>query len=58
MMLNGFGFFCKRKMVTVFSAARYDLEKNNKGAVMIVDKNMKVGFLILHPVTTYASGII
>ncbi|MCP9262457.1 Serine/threonine-protein phosphatase [Dirofilaria immitis] len=30
--------------------------QNNKGAIMIIDKNMKAGFLILHPVTPDARG--
>lgn len=27
MMLNGYGFFCRRKLVTIFSAPRYYPEK-------------------------------
>uniref|UniRef100_A0A915AHR6 Serine/threonine-protein phosphatase n=1 Tax=Parascaris univalens TaxID=6257 RepID=A0A915AHR6_PARUN len=56
MMMNGFGFFCKRKLVTVFSAPRYDPDKNNKGAVMTVSKNLKVGFLLLAPVNEATAG--
>uniref|UniRef100_A0A914YWP2 Serine/threonine specific protein phosphatases domain-containing protein n=1 Tax=Panagrolaimus superbus TaxID=310955 RepID=A0A914YWP2_9BILA len=37
MMLNGDGFYCKRKLLTIFSAPRYYPEKNNKGAVLRID---------------------
>ncbi|KAI6215382.1 hypothetical protein M3Y94_00379200 [Aphelenchoides besseyi] len=56
MMLNGYGFFCRRKLVTVFSAPRYYPEKNNKGAVMSIGKNMRIGFSIMNPATTGQSG--
>ncbi|MFH4984483.1 hypothetical protein AB6A40_011192 [Gnathostoma spinigerum] len=56
MMLNGFSFFCKRKMVTVFSAPRYDPDKNNSGAVMTLSKNLKAGFIILAPVDMETKG--
>uniref|UniRef100_A0AC34QMB3 Serine/threonine-protein phosphatase n=1 Tax=Panagrolaimus sp. JU765 TaxID=591449 RepID=A0AC34QMB3_9BILA len=56
MMMNGYGFFCKRRLLTVFSAPRYYPEKNNKGAVLKIDKNLKIGFILLSPVTQDTRG--
>uniref|UniRef100_A0AC34GS95 Serine/threonine specific protein phosphatases domain-containing protein n=1 Tax=Panagrolaimus sp. ES5 TaxID=591445 RepID=A0AC34GS95_9BILA len=56
MMLNGYGFYCKRKLLTIFSAPRYYPEKNNKGAVLRIDKNLKIGFHLLNPVTQTTRG--
>uniref|UniRef100_A0A1I7WYV8 Inner membrane protein n=1 Tax=Heterorhabditis bacteriophora TaxID=37862 RepID=A0A1I7WYV8_HETBA len=50
MMMSGYGFFCNRKLVTIFTAPRYQPEANNKGAVMFVDKQGKIGFKVLSPV--------
>lgn len=55
-MLNGYGFFCQKKLVTVFSAPRYYPEKNNRGAVMFINRQMKAGFRILNPSTTGTRG--
>ncbi|KAK0390351.1 hypothetical protein QR680_019314 [Steinernema hermaphroditum] len=49
MMMNGYGFFCKRKLVTVFSAPRYYPDKPNRGAVMEVDKRLRTRFRIINP---------
>lgn len=49
MMQNGYGFYCNRKLVTVFSAPRYNPETNNMGAVMMIDRNMKAHFTLLYP---------
>ncbi|KAI6188515.1 Serine/threonine-protein phosphatase [Aphelenchoides besseyi] len=57
MMLNGYGFFCRRKLVTLFSAPRYYPEKNNKGAVMSIGKNLRIGFIIMNPATTGQIGL-
>ncbi|KAI6178693.1 Serine/threonine-protein phosphatase [Aphelenchoides besseyi] len=56
MMLNGYGFFCRRKLITVFSAPRYYPEKNNKGAVISIAKGYRIGFIILNPVTSDQAG--
>ncbi|KAH7724878.1 Ser/Thr protein phosphatase family protein [Aphelenchoides avenae] len=56
MMLNGYGFYCNRRLVTVFSAPRYYVDKNNKGAVMTIGRNLKIGFLVLAPVTGDIEG--
>ena len=50
MMPNGYGFFASRKCVTVFSAPRYQPDLNNRGGLMVIDKNMCISFLILNPV--------
>jgi hypothetical protein len=34
--------------VTVFSAPRYNVETNNMGAVMLIDKNMKASFRLIY----------
>jgi diadenosine tetraphosphatase ApaH/serine/threonine PP2A family protein phosphatase len=49
-MPNGYGFFANRKLVTVFSAPRYQPELNNSGAILNIDKNKRMGFVILNPV--------
>ncbi|CAJ0604372.1 unnamed protein product [Cylicocyclus nassatus] len=49
MMMSGYGFFCNRKLNTIFTAPRYQPEANNKGAVVYVDKQGKIGFKVLSP---------
>ncbi|KAE9419939.1 hypothetical protein Angca_002378, partial [Angiostrongylus cantonensis] len=49
MMMSGYGFFCNRKLITIFTAPRYQPEANNKGAVVYVDKQGKIGFKVLSP---------
>ncbi|GMT17410.1 hypothetical protein PFISCL1PPCAC_8707, partial [Pristionchus fissidentatus] len=53
MMMNGFNFFgerfSKKSLVTVFTAPSYYPDRPNRGAVMIVRENGKVGFKILTP---------
>ncbi|VDL66638.1 unnamed protein product [Nippostrongylus brasiliensis] len=49
MMMSGYGFFCNRKLITIFTAPRYQPEANNKGAVVFVDKQGKIGFKVLSP---------
>ncbi|VDO26397.1 unnamed protein product [Onchocerca flexuosa] len=48
-IMNGYGFFCKRRLVSIFSAPRYLLTKNNKCAVLQVEKDLRVGFILLCP---------
>lgn len=48
---TGFKFFGKdKKLVTIFSAPNYCGDYGNKGAVMLVDKDLKCSFSILKPV--------
>ncbi|EFO24390.1 hypothetical protein LOAG_04097 [Loa loa] len=56
MIMNGYGFFCKRRLVSVFSAPRYLLSKNNKCAILQVEKDLRVGFILLCPVTPETQG--
>lgn len=46
---DGYEFFNKRKLVTVFSAPNYCGEFNNYGAVMSVDKSLCCSFELLKP---------
>ncbi len=41
---DGYEFFAKRQLVTIFSAPNYCGEFMNKGAVMIVDENLICSF--------------
>jgi hypothetical protein len=55
-MPNGYGFFANRRLVTVFSAPRYQIEMNNRGAIMVIDKNMCVSYALLNPVEENTAG--
>lgn len=46
---DGYEFFNKRKLVTVFSAPNYCGEFNNYGAIMSVDKKLCCSFELLKP---------
>lgn len=46
---EGYEFFAKRQLVTVFSAPNYCGEFNNSGALMSVDDNLMCSFQILKP---------
>jgi len=46
---DGYEFFAKRKLVTVFSAPNYCGEFDNAGAMMSVDKSLMCSFQILKP---------
>lgn len=46
---DGYEFFNKRKLVTVFSAPNYCGEFNNFGAVMSVDKSLCCSFELIKP---------
>jgi serine/threonine-protein phosphatase PP1 catalytic subunit len=47
---DGYEFFGKRGLVTIFSAPNYCGEFDNAGAIMSVDKNLLCSFQILKPV--------
>ena len=49
MVENGYEFFGKRQLVTVFSAPNYCGEFDNAGAMMTVDENLMCSFQILKP---------
>jgi serine/threonine-protein phosphatase PP1 catalytic subunit len=46
---DGYEFFAKRQLVTLFSAPNYCGEFDNAGAVMNVDRNLLCSFQILKP---------
>jgi len=46
---EGYEFFAKRQLVTVFSAPNYCGEFDNAGAMMTVDENLMCSFQILRP---------
>jgi serine/threonine-protein phosphatase PP1 catalytic subunit len=46
---DGYEFFNKRQLVTIFSAPNYCGEFNNSGAMMNVDENLGCWFQVLRP---------
>ena len=46
---DGYEFFAKRQLVTVFSAPNYCGEFDNAGAMMSVDESLMCSFQILKP---------
>ncbi|KIM94300.1 hypothetical protein OIDMADRAFT_207485 [Oidiodendron maius Zn] len=46
---DGYEFFAKRQLVTVFSAPNYGAEFDNAGAIMSVDESLLCSFQILKP---------
>jgi len=47
---EGYQFFAKRRLVTIFSAPNYCGEFDNAGAMMSVDENLMCSFKIVKPV--------
>jgi len=47
---DGYEFFAKRKLVTIFSAPNYCGQFDNAGAVMNIDEDLMCSFSILKPV--------
>jgi serine/threonine-protein phosphatase PP1 catalytic subunit len=45
----GYEFFCKRKLVTVFTASNYCGDYGNHGSILQVDANLRCSFIILLP---------
>jgi len=48
---DGYEFFARRSLVTIFSAPNYCGEFDNAGAIMTVDENLLCAFQILKPMT-------
>lgn len=46
---DGFEFFAKRQLVTVFSAPNYCGEFDNAGAILIIDDSLMCKFKVLRP---------
>merc|ERR1719393_201424 len=53
---DGYEFFARRQLVTLFSAPNYCGEFDNAGAVMSVDESMCCAFQILRPLTRNGGG--
>lgn len=49
-MEDGYEFFNKRQLVTIFSAPNYCNEFNNSGAMMNINENLECCFQVLRPV--------
>ncbi|CAD5119367.1 DgyrCDS7984 [Dimorphilus gyrociliatus] len=52
---DGYQFFQKRKLVTLFSAPNYCGEFDNAGAAMVVDEDLTCSFRIIPPFTSTKS---
>jgi serine/threonine-protein phosphatase PP1 catalytic subunit len=46
---DGYEFFAKKQLVTVFSAPNYCGEFNNSGAMMKIDADLLCSFQVLRP---------
>ena len=46
---DGYEFFAKRKLVTLFSAPNYSDEFDNAGGMMVVDETLVCSFIIIKP---------
>ena len=53
---DGYEFFAKRQLVTIFSAPNYCGEFDNSGALMSVDESLMCSFQILRPVENKKVG--
>ena len=49
-MEDGYEFFAKRQLVTLFSAPNYCGEFDNSGAMMTVDESLMCSFQVLKPI--------
>lgn len=48
-MEDGYEFFSKRQLVTIFSAPNYCGEFDNAGAIMVVNEDLVCSFKIIRP---------
>ncbi|WCJ43086.1 Serine/threonine-protein phosphatase PP1 [Euphorbia peplus] len=53
---DGYEFFAKRRLVTIFSAPNYGGEFDNAGALLSVDESLVCSFEILKPATSGSSS--
>jgi serine/threonine-protein phosphatase PP1 catalytic subunit len=51
---DGYEFFAKRQLVTLFSAPNFCGEFDNAGAIMAIDETLTCSFQILKPTTKKA----
>ena len=54
---DGYEFFARRQLVTVFSAPNYCGEFDNAGAMMSVDETLMCSFQVLRPAEKKKGGI-
>lgn len=55
-MEDGYEFFAKRRLVTIFSAPNYGGEFDNVGALLSVDESLVCSFEILKPAEKFSSS--
>lgn len=55
-MEDGYEFFAKRRLVTIFSAPNYGGEFDNAGALLSVDESLVCSFEIMKPGGDKGSG--
>jgi len=48
---DGYEFFCKRKLLTIFSAPNYESKYDNDAAMLKVSSSLICSFIILKPVS-------
>lgn len=53
---DGYEFFSKRRLVTIFSAPNYGGEFDNAGALLSVDESLVCSFEILKPILPASSS--
>ncbi|CAH8390177.1 unnamed protein product [Eruca vesicaria subsp. sativa] len=53
---DGYEFFAKRRLVTIFSAPNYGGEFDNAGALLSVDESLVCSFEIMKPASASSSG--
>jgi hypothetical protein len=54
---DGYEFFAKRQLVTIFSAPNYCGEFDNAGAMMSVDETLMCSFQVCHRSHTSLRGL-
>jgi serine/threonine-protein phosphatase PP1 catalytic subunit len=50
---EGYEFFAKRQLVTIFSAPNYCGEFENAGAMMSVDETLMCSFQVMHSIPVH-----
>ncbi|CAD5231483.1 unnamed protein product [Bursaphelenchus xylophilus] len=55
-MFNGYALFANRKLITIFSAPKYCLEKNSKAVVLVLNSKNKISFVFVAPVESKTAG--
>ena len=56
-MEDGYEFFAKRKLVTIFTAPNYIGQFDNSGGIMIVNEDLMCNFKVLKPMEIEATAI-